>query len=236
MDGLKRHPLFPNEELNCLAAFLDSVGPAAMSVSALDGFITGLVCCPQVIPPRDYLSHIWGDDYVFDCVEDAQRVITMIMLRWNAIASNLHRSLYEPMALYVPEVLDEVSASHRGIDWARGFMHALKINPAGWDKLVDVQGNSGLIFPMAMLDRQQGLALLHRGARTAAEYRRILVHSMIASVNQIYRHFEAQRRGSITLTGNQLASDKRGDVESDDLRVDMRMEQQPDGVRTIVVH
>mgnify|MGYP006158742407 CR=1 FL=1 len=31
-----------------------------MTVSELDGFVTGLLACPEMIPPSDWLSQVWG--------------------------------------------------------------------------------------------------------------------------------------------------------------------------------
>ena len=32
-----------------------------MALSELDGYVTGLLACPEMIPPSEWLPHVWGE-------------------------------------------------------------------------------------------------------------------------------------------------------------------------------
>ncbi|MDF3856229.1 UPF0149 family protein [Paracoccus pantotrophus] len=32
-----------------------------MSLSEFDGYVTGILSCPDLIPPSEWLPHVWGE-------------------------------------------------------------------------------------------------------------------------------------------------------------------------------
>ena len=51
-------------QINDLEDLLDSLELMldAMSVSELDGFVAGLLLCPEMIAPSEWLPEVWGMD------------------------------------------------------------------------------------------------------------------------------------------------------------------------------
>ncbi len=65
-----------------------------MSLSELDGYVTGILSCPDLIPPSEWLLHVWGEtgDARFPDLATAEATISAVMAHYNAIASEIARS------------------------------------------------------------------------------------------------------------------------------------------------
>ena len=90
------------EELSRALIDLDTEG---MLIEELDGFIAGLIVCPEMIPPSAWLPWVWnsqGDEAepVFKDLTHANRLMGLVMAHYNDVASN---TLPAPGALY-PDV------------------------------------------------------------------------------------------------------------------------------------
>src|SRR5258708_22048016 len=121
MPGLSRHIKQLDEEL------LD-LGEEAMLLEELDGFVAGLLVCPELILPGDWMPLVWnsegGDDPAFDNLAHANQVMGLVREHYNDVA----RALFEQPGDYEPliavdlrngEVLWEL--------WIEGFDRAAKI-------------------------------------------------------------------------------------------------------------
>ena len=132
MSGLSRRLKQLDEELLAL-------GDEAMLLEELDGFIAGLLACPELIPPSDWLPAVWHDDRsdqqpVFENLEHANRVLDLVMEHYNSVA----RTLMERPDRYSPlfsvdtrndEILWEL--------WIEGFERAIALRPTAWKALLD---------------------------------------------------------------------------------------------------
>jgi uncharacterized protein YecA (UPF0149 family) len=99
-----------DQEFERLADFLDSIGPAAMNIEALDGYFAALICGPDMVMPSEYLPQIWGEDFSFSADNQARDILGLLMRHWNTIAGELRRTLSEEH-VYLPVLLqDEVEA------------------------------------------------------------------------------------------------------------------------------
>ncbi len=60
-------------QLSRVAAVLDNLDLAhdPMTVVEFDGYVAGLVVCPEMVPPSQWLGEVWGDDPEFDDIGDA---------------------------------------------------------------------------------------------------------------------------------------------------------------------
>jgi len=87
MSGLSRHIKQLEEELLALSE-------EAMLLEELDGFIAGLLACPELIMPGDWLPLVWNEDSaaqqpVFGDLDHANRVLGLVMEHYNDIARTL---------------------------------------------------------------------------------------------------------------------------------------------------
>jgi uncharacterized protein len=151
-------------KLEQLDDFLTAVGrehEEVMLLEELDGFLAGVVVCPEMIPPSRWMPHIWseaGDGKhapVFTDLDQINRVLGLIMDHYNSIARSLlpGQGPYEPV-FGIDMVNDDVIWEL----WMAGFERALRLSPASWlaipesgDELA-IEALSGLrsLIPLAI--------------------------------------------------------------------------------------
>src|SRR6202008_941415 len=71
-----------------------ALGEDSMLLEELDGFVAGLLPCPELIMPGDLLPVVWHEDSadqapVFENLDHANRVLGLIMEHYNNIARTL---------------------------------------------------------------------------------------------------------------------------------------------------
>ena len=156
MSGLSRHLKQLDEELLAL-------GEETMLLEELDGFIAGLLACPELITPSDWLPIVWHGDStdqqpVFEDLDHANRVISVLsMEHYNSVA----RTLMERPDRYSP--LFSVDTRNGDILWElwiEGFEQAVALRPAAWKKLIDADADtaaamSGMLMLAAIAQRDQ---------------------------------------------------------------------------------
>lgn len=117
------------DEIDWLQGFIesDAVPEGAMSVETLDGYFAALIAGPEVVLPSEYLPEIWdGDGPVYDSLEQAEHVMTLLMRHWNSIASRLgDRQPYAPLV---------ANSTLRAQPWADGFMRGVSMRMGIWDQ------------------------------------------------------------------------------------------------------
>jgi uncharacterized protein len=128
--------------LKQLEKLLASLDDEAMLLSELDGFLAGILVCPDLIMPSEWLPMVWGRGNkdaasVFENTNQAEQLVGLIMERYNAAAAELQRrgGHYEP--------LFDVDTRHNEIlweIWIDGFDAALQLRPEAWAK---VRGGDG---------------------------------------------------------------------------------------------
>src|SRR5215218_4482670 len=63
----------------------------AMLVSELDGFLAGILVCPDLIMPSEWLPLVWGEEEdapVFEDAKQAEQLVGLVMEHYNATASD----------------------------------------------------------------------------------------------------------------------------------------------------
>jgi uncharacterized protein len=138
-------------ELDRLDEFLCHVNPGeAMSLEELDGYFCALICCPDVVPPSEYLPHVWGEQHVgngaFKSVEDAQEVLTLFSRHWNTIAATLYRD--EPYPVLMGEYHD---GKITGQEWAIGFQKGMLLRRKPWERLLKDEKLGAALLPILVL-------------------------------------------------------------------------------------
>src|SRR3984957_11028773 len=149
----------PPRYLKQLEHELLALGDDAMLLEELDGFIAGLLVCPELIKPSEWLPVVWGsegeDDPAFDSLDHLNRVLGLVMEHYNDVA----RTLIERPDRYGPRFA--VDKRHNEIlweIWVAGFEKAVKLRPPAWQKLLTAdhetaQAMSGLLT-LADVDRR----------------------------------------------------------------------------------
>jgi uncharacterized protein len=147
------NPLPPSDpiDLDALDDYLmsDHAPDDSMGLSDLDGFLTGIVVGPELIPPSEWLLVIWGgDEPVFQTEDEMRAVLGAIMGRYDEIAACLDTDPddFDPVFLEGPEGV--VIAS----DWAGGFIDAVALRPTAWKPLLDHDRAGILMAPLFLLN------------------------------------------------------------------------------------
>ena len=102
MSGLSRRLKQLDEELLAL-------GEETMLLEELDGFIAGLLVCPDLIKPGEWLPIIWNRDSAdqqpaFDNLDHVNRVLGLVMEHYNSVARTLMErpDRYSPCSPSIP--------------------------------------------------------------------------------------------------------------------------------------
>ncbi|MDP6875921.1 MAG: UPF0149 family protein [Alphaproteobacteria bacterium] len=119
-----------SKKLQRLDKFLlsDAVNDEAMMLSELDGFLAGLIVCPDMIMPSEWMPVIWGNEEpVFDNVEQAQTVSNLILEHYNKISRQLDKRRHSPV-FDIDTRNDDVMWE----TWIYGFGQAMLLRPEAW--------------------------------------------------------------------------------------------------------
>jgi uncharacterized protein len=112
------------------------VMPDEMCVSELDGYIAGLLLCPEMIMPSEWLAEVWGLDGEpeFESIEQAQATIGAVMAHYNRVSENLaNRGKSYEIVLEQ----DEVGGEPFWEFWIAGFEQAMRLRPEAWRAYFD---------------------------------------------------------------------------------------------------
>lgn len=123
------------EELDEL---LSALPGEPMLASTLDGFVAGLLVCPTLVMPSEWLPEVWGADAaidpapVFETEQQAKDITGLIMAHYNAVA----RALLAGRGRY--EVVYDVDTRNDDTMWEiwiEGFARAMALRPSSWDSI-----------------------------------------------------------------------------------------------------
>jgi uncharacterized protein len=83
-----------SRRLKQLEEELLALGEETMLLEELDGFIAGLLVCPDLIKPGEWLPIVWNRDggdqqAAFDNLDHVNRVLDLIMEHYNGVACTL---------------------------------------------------------------------------------------------------------------------------------------------------
>jgi len=127
MPGLSR------QQKQLSKALLD-LDEEAMLIEELDGFIAGLLVCPQMIPPSAWLPWVWNSadakgEPVFESLDHTNKVMGLVMAYYNDVA----RTLFDQPERYGPIVsIDRRNGEILWEIWIEGFEKAVKLKPEAW--------------------------------------------------------------------------------------------------------
>lgn len=147
----------PQIDLEALDSYLlsDLSPDECMMLSDLDGFLTGIVIGPELIPPSEWMPVIWGgDEPEFKSVEQMQTIIGTIMGRYNEIvaAVNADPGVCEP-------IFWETAQGDKIVtDWAAGFLDAVSLRRTAWQPLFNHRRAKTLVEPLLILGDDEAFA------------------------------------------------------------------------------
>jgi len=147
----------PLEELDAYLAS-DDAPEDCMLLSDLDGFLTGILCAPVLIPPSEWLPVVWGGNEPDVGNKDRHFLaIQAVFDRYNDIAAALDS---EPPAL--EPVFWQAREGHViAMDWCEGFMQAVQLRAGEWDELLQTEEGRKWMFPvLAHLFDENGNSLI----------------------------------------------------------------------------
>jgi len=144
-------------------ALLD-LDEGAMLLEVLDGFVAGVLVCPEMIPPRIWLPLVWnregGSDPVFKDLAHANELMGLVMEHYNDVA----RALYEAPGDYAPIfAVDQRNDDVLWELWIEGFDTAMKLHPEAWLPLMSADPRTaeawrGLMNLAAIARRESSLS------------------------------------------------------------------------------
>jgi uncharacterized protein len=133
-------------DLDRLDLYLSELGDDAMLLSELDGYLAGVIVCPEMIQPSEWLPEVWGEGHVFESPEEAQELLPIVMAFYNDIARAIGRS-----RTYVPRLDADMDGSPFWELWASGFGRALDLRPWAWSVYEDMAEDDTDVLPFRLL-------------------------------------------------------------------------------------
>ncbi len=132
----------------------------AMLLEELDGFIAGLLVCPQMIPPSAWLPWVWNSqdgqgEPEFESLDHANKVMGLVMAHYNDVAS----TLFDKPECYGPIVsIDKRHGEILWELWIEGFEKAVKLKPDAWMPLAtaDIEAAKAWTGLMMLADVARG--------------------------------------------------------------------------------
>ena len=102
-----------------------------MLLTELDGFLTGVILCPDPIPSSEWLQNIWGSDEggiaPFDDPLDVQWFVGAVTARYDEIVRDVTRGKPRPIF-----DIDDRNGDVRWELWIDGFAEATALRPEHW--------------------------------------------------------------------------------------------------------
>lgn len=135
------------EDVARLARMLDALAGEAMTVEAVDGYLTALALFREKVSVSEWMAPVYTDEARFDSVVEADLRAALVRRR-NAIA----RTLATETGKYGP-VLVQHRATGQVVwaDWILGFEYAARLCRAGWAR-IEASRNPDVVEAVRMLE------------------------------------------------------------------------------------
>ena len=127
-----------------------------MTVAELDGYMTALIVCPEVILPSEWMAGVWDEDYVFEGDAEVEAAVAAVMGHYNRIAE----ILAERPEDYAPVLeTDPDSGDTSWEPWIDGFERGMALQPDAWMPIVesdDEEASASLNLILALYEMSHG--------------------------------------------------------------------------------
>ncbi len=138
------------EEIAFLTDLLAWIGEErdAMTVVELDGFVAGLVLCPERVGPSEWLPLVWGGERASEDVEESVDATLAVMDHYRRVAEDL---ACDPQGYRTVFGLDPKSGVLLWEPWVWGFRQAKDLRPEAWLQ-VGASGDEKAMASLAMIE------------------------------------------------------------------------------------
>lgn len=131
-----------------------------MVVSQIEGYLAGIIVCPDLIMPGEWLPVIWGTDGdgpVFDNARQAEKLMGLVMEHYNATIADIDAGRYARV-FDVDTRNDEVLWEM----WIDGFETAMSLRPKIWSAYLGMNDSTtaaiaGLLTLIDIANRESKL-------------------------------------------------------------------------------
>ena len=127
-----------------------------MTIAELDGYVAGLIVCPETIVSSEWLPGVWGEDHAFGDAGEAEATIAAVMGHYNRIA----RELAECPEDYAPVFeIDPNGGDTLWEPWIDGFERAMRLRPDVWEEIAlsdDEEASASVSMILALNDFYYG--------------------------------------------------------------------------------
>jgi uncharacterized protein len=123
-----------DQDLDRLDEFLmsDDTPEETMMLDELHGFLTALMCSPEVVLPSQWMPLVWGgEEPEFETTDQAQDIMGLIMRLNNDISGDLHGD-GEFGPLFTERTLEDGSTITMAQGWCEGFVRGMQLQPGAW--------------------------------------------------------------------------------------------------------
>ena len=169
---------------NCLIALpYENDG---MLLSEFDGFVTGILVCPEMIMPSEWLPVVWGDGNApnFADMDQAQATMNAVMAHYNRVAGDLAKPEPEYEAVYDS---DPISGDLMWEPWISGFERAMQLRPKCWEttlKSTDEEVRSTIPMILALHEIASGSSSLEdKAIRELDEIAPDMIPDLVMNLN-----------------------------------------------------
>lgn len=195
---------FWDADLEVLGEMLDQFeDEETMDLEELDGFFAALACCPELVPPSEFLPLILGREIAEEPAlsnEEALRLfLDLVGHHWNQVIE-----AFATGDFFVPLLLEDEDGKAYGNNWAIGFMRGMALREDAWREVFKEEDKFAWLIPI--------LALVHENdpdpeMRTykepmTEERREHLLNGVSAMVTHIYWYFAPQRARAAEAAGS----------------------------------
>ena len=148
------------EQIEELLALLKSL-PAeqgAMAPGELEGYVTGLIVCPETIPLFEWLPPVWGGEGAvpFGGLWKGEVASRIVADHYNRISESLLCGPEQYVPLYE---VDDDSGEPLWEPWIRGFERAMRLRPGAWERVAgsgETEAAASVNMILALYDIGQG--------------------------------------------------------------------------------
>jgi len=176
-----------DDELDQLDSLLLShTDDDGMLLSEFDGFCAGLVVCPEMILPGEWLPCVWGTSAEsLETVEDVQAVTDLVMRHYNGVA----RALTPPAMDYGPLYEEDLRTGEiLWESWCCGFERAMRLRPDVWERIVesgDEEAAASINMMLALYNLAEGQSDLSKAsAKALAEEAPDVIPNLVLTLNE----------------------------------------------------